>query len=141
MKELIKKYKEVLMYLIFGGATTFVNWLVYVVMVKAVTDNLTVANAVAWVIAVSFAFVTNKLFVFESKSWKVGTAISEFVKFIAARVATGVIDIFLPSLLFSAGLDGTVLGIEGAVAKAIASIVVIILNYVFSKLIVFRKKK
>lgn len=129
------------MYLIFGGATTFVNWLVYAVTVKAVTDNLTAANAVAWAAAVLFAFVTNKLFVFESKSWKIGTAISEFVKFIAARVATGVIDIFLPSLLFSAGLDGTVLGIEGAVAKLITGVIVIVLNYVFSKLIVFRNKK
>ena len=70
IKELLLKYKEVIMYLIFGVATTLVNWIVYSLLMKTSVVNMTVSNAIAWFTAVVFAYITNKLFVFESRSWK-----------------------------------------------------------------------
>lgn len=137
----IKKYREIILYVIFGDATTAVNWIVYTVCIKVFSLEMTLSNALAWIIAVLFAFVTNKIFVFESKDKSLGTILKEGVSFFGSRVATGVLEIFLPTLLFKIGLDQSFLGIDGFWAKAFVSVLVIILNYVFSKLIVFRKKK
>ena len=68
IKRLLLKYKEVIMYLIFGVATTLVNWVVYSLLMKTSAVNMTISNAIAWFTAVVFAYITNKLFVFESKS-------------------------------------------------------------------------
>ena len=141
IKELIKKYREIIVYVIFGALTTLVNWAVYTVMVEAFDIDVTVSNAVAWVAGVIFAFVTNKIWVFRSKSKKASTVLREFFSFVGARVVTGLMETFLPTLLINLGLNQTVFGIKGSVAKLIVSVAVIILNYVFSKLIVFRKKK
>ena len=100
IKELFIKYKEIIMYLIFGVATTGVNWVVYSLLMKAVlvhapgSDDvkMTVSNVIAWIAAVIFAFITNKLWVFESKSWVPKVAAREFVSFVASRLATGVIE-------------------------------------------------
>lgn len=102
---------------------------------------MTLSNAIAWIIAVLFAFVTNKIFVFESKDKSLATILKEGVSFIGSRAATGALEILLPTLLFKFGLNQSFLGIDGFWAKAFVSVLVIILNYVFSKLIVFRKKK
>lgn len=135
---LMKKYREQIMYLIFGVATTAVNWVVYVAMQKLFHAEMTLCNAVAWVIAVSFAFVTNKLFVFDSRSWKPSLVLREGVAFVGGRILTGILEIVAPTFLFRIGLSQTVFGIEGFAAKAVTSVAVIILNYVFSKLLVFR---
>ena len=71
MKTLWIKYKEVIMYLIFGVATTVVNWVAYSILMKGTGIPLAVSNAIAWLVSVIFAYVTNKLWVFESKSWKI----------------------------------------------------------------------
>lgn len=139
LKELFIKYREIIMYLFIGGCTTLVNWIVYTAAM-ALGAAMTAANAAAWVCAVIFAFFANKLFVFESRSFEAGTVLKEAVKFVSSRVLTGLIEIFLPSLLFKAGLDMSFYGIEGAAAKLSVSVIVIVLNYVFGKLIVFRKK-
>jgi len=141
IKKLFHKYREIIMYLIFGVSTTLVNWIVYTLLVSLANANVTLANAVAWFAAVVFAYVTNKLFVFESKSWKTSVIIREIVSFFGARVASGVFEIFLPALLMKLGLDQAVFGIEGFVAKAVVSVLIIVLNYVFSKLFVFKNKK
>lgn len=161
IKRLFVKYKEIILYIIFGVLTTLVNWAVYAATVPAFsaafngeevmwtvfgreitydTFAIFLANVVAWIAGVAFAFVTNKLFVFESKSWKPAVALKEFWLFVAARLITGVMEWFFPSLLFSIGLDQSIFGIKGFAAKILVSVVVIILNYVFSKLIIFRKK-
>lgn len=149
IKELFIKYKEIIMYLIFGVATTGVNWVVYSLLMKAVlvhapgSDDvkMTVSNVIAWIAAVIFAFITNKLWVFESKSWVPKVAAREFVSFVVSRLATGVIEWFGPLLLFKIGLDQDLFGVKGFVAKIVCSVLVVILNYVFSKLLVFTKKK
>ncbi len=145
--ELAKKYRELIAYLIFGVLTTLVNWLTYTLLVKISPPSvnaltwITVSNAAAWVAGVLFAFITNKIFVFESKSFAPATLAKEFVSFVASRAFTGVLEVFGVPLLVKLGLNQTVFGIEGMAAKLTVSVIVVILNYVFSKLIVFRKKK
>ena len=136
IKRLLLKYKEVIMYLIFGVATTLVNWVVYSLLMKTSAVNMTISNAIAWFTAVVFAYITNKLFVFESKSWNV----AEVVKFFGARIATGVVEIGGLPLLYYIGVKQSLFGVEGFVAKILVSVIVVILNYVFSKIFVFNKK-
>ena len=89
---------------------------------------------------VVFAFVTNKIWVFESKSWKPSVALKEFWLFVLARLITGVLEWFGVPLLVAAGLNQPLFGVDGFVAKLVVSVVVVILNYVFSKLIIFKNK-
>lgn len=133
--------KEIFSYIFFGVMTTVVNWVVYTALVKGAGAGITVSNTLAWIAAVIFAFVTNKLWVFESKSFKPSVVSREFVSFIASRAVTGALEIFGVPLLVKLGLDQKIFGIDGAISKIIVSVAVIILNYVFSKIIVFRKKK
>ena len=102
---LFKKYKEIVMYLIFGVATTLVNFVVYTVLVKFLSVEMTVSNAAAWVVAVTFAFITNKIFVFESKKKGAAAILREALSFYGSRVATGVIEIVVPTLLYKVGFD------------------------------------
>ena len=144
MKKLIeiwKKHREVLTYLIFGGLTTVVNVGLFMVLTAFTALSTGAANAIALAASILFAYVTNKLWVFESHlvGW---AAVVEFGKFIACRIATGFLDQFVVVL----GVDwlGGMLGLAentlwlGGV-KIFANILVIIANYVFSKLIIFRK--
>lgn len=161
IKSLFIKYKEIIMYIIFGVMTTLVNWVVYTLLMKlfgSAAESQTVlftlfgrsittkvfyifiANFVAWVAGVLFAFVTNKLWVFESKSWRFGLVMKELWLFVLARLITGVLEWFGVPLLWAIGLDQDLFGIDGFLAKIVVSVVVVILNYVFSKLIIFRKK-
>lgn len=143
IKDLFLKYREIIMYLIMGGGTTVVNWGVYAVSVtilpisKADTKVL-VANIIAWTLAVIFAYVTNKIWVFESYSWKLKFVIKEVFLFVSARLATGLLEIFGVPLLVKLGLNQTIFGIEGMVSKILVSIIVVILNYIFSKLFIFK---
>lgn len=141
IKKLFEKYREIIMYLIFGVSTTLVNWIVYTLLVSIAKADVTLANGIAWFSAVIFAYITNKLYVFESKSWKVSVLVHEIISFFGARIASGVFEIFLPALLMKIGLDQAILGIEGFAAKLVVSILVIVLNYIFSKLFVFKNKK
>ncbi len=147
IKELIIKYKELITYFIFGVLTTLVNWAVYTALVFALPDSIqegvkiTVSNAVAWVAGVIFAFITNKIWVFESKSFEMDICIKEFISFVAARAVTGVIEILGVPLLVKIGLNQRIFGVDAALAKVIVSVVVVVLNYVFSKLVVFKNKK
>ena len=129
------------MYLIFGVSTTLVNWIVYTLLVSIANTDVTPANAIAWFAAVIFAYITNKLYVFESKSCKVTVLAHEIISFFGARIASGVFEIFLPALLMKIGLDQAIFGIEGFAAKLVVSVLVIVLNYIFSKLFVFKNKK
>ncbi len=153
LKKLIKKIinKETIMYIIFGVLTTVVNFIAFKLFDLMLGTKLyLITNVIAWVIAVAFAYVTNKLFVFESKSWKPSVIRREIPSFVAARLfSLGVEEvglIFFVSLLnfgeksftipvINFELDGTM------VAKLILAVVVVILNYFFSKLIIFRKKQ
>ena len=154
MKKFIKMIfsREIIMYLIFGVATTLVNWIVTFICQKGFGLDepgvqTTIANGIAWFCAVLFAFVTNRRFVFEKTD---NTLFAELVKFYGARIFTGLFETFLPDLLYKAAGDGNgilgflkmdLFGITGGIAKAITAVIVIVLNYILSKLVVFTKKK
>lgn len=141
LKKLFVKYKEIIMYLIFGVCSTVVSWGSYALFVKAFSLSVELGNVLSWICAVLFAFVTNKLWVFESKTWEPKKAISEFVTFIGSRLITGVIEMAGVPLLVRLGLSQTIFGVDGMLAKVLVSVIVVILNYVFSKLIIFKGKK
>ena len=128
------------MYLFFGIATTSVNFIIYTVFVKVLQVGMTSSNAVAWLCAVIFAFITNKLFVFESRRFDFKLLLKESVSFFGARIVSGIVEIALPTLLYNIGFDFELFGIKGFAAKAFVSVIVIILNYVFSKLFVFKNR-
>lgn len=136
---LLKKHKELLLYLIFGVATTLVNFVIYSLLVKGFSCEMTLGNTIAWCGAVLFAFFTNKVFVFESRSFRLAVLAREFLPFLGARAVSGVVEIFAPTLLYSIGFAFDLFGVKGLGVKAIVSIVIILLNYVFSKWIVFKK--
>ncbi len=141
IKELIIKYREILIYLVFGVLTTVVSWGTYSLFVKAFGIPVEISNTLSWVCAVLFAFVTNKIWVFESKKMDVKTIVNEFISFVGSRILTGAIEILGVPLLIRLGLSQTIFGVDGMLAKVLISVIVVILNYIFSKLLVFRNKK
>ena len=141
LKALYAKYREIVSYLFFGGLTTFVSWATYALFVGAMNTGVTVGNILSWVCAVAFAFVTNKLWVFESKSWAWPGWIKEAAGFVGGRLFSGAVELGGLPLLMKLGLDQDLFGVEGLPAKIVISVVVIILNYFISKFFVFRRKK
>lgn len=140
IKNLFTKYKEIIMYLFFGVGTTAVNWMIYTIIVLLGQEtNLTLANMIAWVGAVAFAYITNKLWVFESKSWNPKIVWKELGMFLGARIFSGIFEIGLFPVLVWLGMNQSIFGVEGMLAKVVISVLVIILNYIFSKLLVFKK--
>ena len=142
IKELMIKYRELIVYLIVGVLTTIVSWAAYGVSkffldVETSAFQMQVAVIIRWVAGVLFAYVTNRKYVFMSKNPKI---IREFISFTASRVITLFTDMFimwlLPPILF-----GWKVPYSDWVATFISAVVVTVLNYVFSKLMVFRKKK
>ena len=133
-RSLWEKYRSILIYLIFGVLTTAVNYLVYIPCLNLLGLSASVSNVIAWCVAVLFAFLTNKPFVFESKDWSAKTVVPEFTKFVGTRVASGLVETLI--LLVTADL----LGWNGNIWKLVTNVIVVILNYIGSKLLVFRKK-
>ena len=134
MKALLEKYWEVITYLFFGVLSTIVNYIVYLPAYLLLGWSAAVSNAVAWVVAVAFAYLTNKPFVFKSNDWSRKTVIPELTKFVSCRVATGVAE----TLMLLVTVD--VLNWNGTIWKLITSVLVVVLNYIGSKLVVFRNK-
>lgn len=137
--KLYHTYKEAIDYLFWGGMTTVVSWGTYSLFVLLGTGVFW-GNALSWVCAVAFAFVTNKLWVFQSKSWAGDVLLPELGKFLSSRVATGVFEMVAVPALVALGLDQTIFGIDGMVSKVLVSVAVVILNYILSKLFVFKNK-
>lgn len=140
LQELLKAYKAPITYIIFGILTTIVNIVVYYVCTEVCMLHYLLSNVIAWLLSVLFAFVTNKLFVFESKSWQGKTLFAEIGGFFLARVATGVLDMMLMWLFVDIVQIDEMLASGEMLAKIVVNAIVIILNYVASKLWIFRKK-
>lgn len=135
MMEILKKLinRETLLYMVFGVLTTAVDWLVYMLLIRADMAKF-IANILAWIAAVIFAFITNKLLVFQSMDRDLLTLLREGAAFVLSRLYTG---------LFSWGgfyIFVDKLGFHHIAVKALLSVFVIIFNYVLSKLFIFRKK-
>ena len=134
IRALIVKHWDIISYLFFGGLTTLVNFVVYFPLYNYLGISATVSNAVAWVFAVAFAYLTNKPFVFKSHDWSAGTVIPELTKFVGCRVGSGALE----TLLILLTVD--TLHWDGNIMKIITSVLVVILNYIGSKWLVFTKK-
>ena len=134
MNKLLNKLlnKETIIYVIFGILTTIVDFVAFGILYYTFNIGEIISNTIAWVLAVAFAFITNKLFVFESKSFQSKKLIKEIISFVSSRVIT----LLLTNLFL---LCARFLGTNMMFAKALISVVVIILNYVFSKLFVFKE--
>lgn len=132
--ELMKKYRSLISYGIFGVLSTVVNIGTYYLCYDVNDMSNVLSNILAWIVAVLFAFVTNKLWVFESKSLVPKVVFYEFTTFMGCRAATGAMDLAIMYVCVD------ILKMPALVMKVLSNILVIILNYVFSKLIIFKKK-
>ena len=134
IRALIAKYWDILSYLFFGVMTTVVNYLIYLPLYNGMGMSATAANAVAWVVAVAFAYLTNKPFVFRSNDWSMKTVVPELTKFVSCRIGSGVAE----TVIILVTVD--ILGWNGNIWKIVTSVLAVVLNYIGSKLLVFRKK-
>lgn len=155
MAALLKKYKEFILYVVFGVLTTVVNIAVYWLMHDESHFSNVASTIAAWILSVIFAYITNKLFVFESKSFAVKLLLAEMGSFFLCRLLTGLMDLGIMYLFVDmdiSGLAGKALKIRVgslpefrisfAMAVKIASnVLVIILNYIASRLVIFKKNK
>lgn len=131
---LIKKHKSFIAYGVFGVFTTIVNIATYNYCYNSLGISNTLSNVAAWIFAVTFAYLTNKVWVFDSKSWKWEVLKREVVAFISCRLATGILDVVIMFVCVD------ILGLHALLMKIISNVLVIILNYIFSKLVIFKKK-
>lgn len=130
---LIRAHYDVIVYLFFGVLTTAVNYAVYLPCLNLFGFSAAWSNVIAWIAAVIFAYLTNKPFVFHSKDWSSGTIIPEFTKFLGCRVGSGLLETAIIWLMVD------VLTFNGNLVKILVSVLVVILNYVASKWLVFAK--
>lgn len=135
IKKLLEKYKEILMYLIFGVLTTLVSYIVYAIFYYKIGASALVSNIFSWIFSVTFAFITNKLFVFESKSFKLAKFFYEAASFYGCRLLSGVVE----TLFIWLTVD--LLSLNSMFMKILISVFVVIVNYFFSKLFIFKKEK
>lgn len=131
IKQLLHKYRELITYAIFGALTTLVNFIVYFLCKDLFHIYYITSNIIAWFVSVLFAFFTNKLYVFQKKDFSWKDTSMEFMKFAAGRVLSGAFEtgfLYVTVDFFHLGEN---------LMKLIASIVVVIINYAYSKLFVF----
>jgi len=131
---LYQKYREVILYIVFGGLTTLINLLVYNTMYYYIESSNLLSTIVAWILSVLTAFLTNKQIVFRSSSWNLEILWKEGVKFFECRIGTGILEIIFMYITVD------ILRWSGFIMKLIVNVIVIILNYVASKRIIFVKK-
>lgn len=132
---ILKKHRETILYLFFGAFTTLVNIVSYLFFTRVILFNFMVANALAWILAVLFAYVTNKFFVFESKRIEIRFVFKEFLSFVNFRLLSGVVEMLIMYVMID------LIFVNDIIVKVFTNIVVIVLNYFFSKMIIFKNKK
>ena len=149
MRKLMLKYKEQLLYLLFGALTTVVSLTTYEAAGAILGDDLyLVSNIISWCFAVTFAFVTNKLWVFSSKSWASPLIWREVASFVSARLFSLLIEEaglwLLVDVAGAHSFSMTLFGFDlrgDFLAKLLMQVIVVVLNYVSSKFLIFAKKK
>ena len=129
----VDKHRDILLYLVFGVLTTAANYVVYLPCYNILHLSAAVSNVIAWIAAVIFAYLTNKPFVFRSHDWSVKTVVPELTKFVGSRILSG----GLETLIIFITVDCLLW--DGNLMKLVTSVLVVILNYVASKLLVFKK--
>ena len=133
IKNLFFKYKEQILYILFGGFTTVVNIVTFTLCADVLDMGTYVANLIAWILSVAFAYITNKLWVFESKTTDFKSLVREITTFTGARILTLGFDM----AIMYVGID--LFNLNKLLMKIVANVVVIVSNYIFSKLFIFKK--
>ena len=131
--KLYKKYEEIINYLIVGVLTTLVSIGTYGLFAKIIGINYLISNIISWVVSVAFAYITNKIFVFKNKKKEKKQVFIQIYQFVKYRLFSLIIDI----LLMYAFVE--LVKIDDMISKIIVQVIVIVLNYVFSKIFVFKK--
>ncbi|GHU80603.1 membrane protein [Clostridia bacterium] len=132
IKSIYTKYKQPLVYLVFGGLTTVVNLLIYFLFAKLLNLDEVISNILAWIISVAFAYITNKIYVFKSPARTKKEILKEAGSFVSFRLLSGILDTGLFALAVKVFLW------NDTIVKLALQVIVIILNYIFSKLFVFK---
>lgn len=135
MRQSNKTHREIFFYGIFGILTTLVNYLSYLVFAKGIHLSVMVANAMAFFLAILFAYVTNRQWVFESHAHTFRSRVREAIEFFVARILGFVLDMAIMYLLVKE------LGYNDWIVKGLANGIVIVMNYLVSKYIVFRPQR
>lgn len=133
-KILLLKYKDIVLYLFFGVCTTLVNVIAYWICAHPLDINTMTSTIIAWVLAVLFAYITNRNWVFQSEAHTSKDILKEIISFFGCRFATGIVDwacMFIFVQLFC---------LNDIFVKVATNVLVVVLNYVASKIIIFRKK-
>ena len=159
-KELFTRYREIIMYVIFGALTTLVSIVTYFIIrcifpseesvptflkwtyrlnFSGGDSSTVLPNIISWIASVTFAYITNRIWVFQSKVKGFAKNTLQALSFYAARLFTLFVDLIIMFLLVN--LPGIENGLYEFCAKVFSNIVVLVLNYVFSKVFVFRKEK
>ena len=133
LRELFIKYRELLSYLFFGVLTTVVNYVSYLLLAPFF-GTTTIPTAIAWVLSVAFAYLTNRRWVFRSQAKGAAAVLREAGSFVGARLISGVIDVGIMWVFTDR------LGFNDKLVKLASNVFVVIFNYIASKLIIFRKK-
>ena len=131
---ILKKYQQPILYLFFGICTTIVNIITYYLSAHILSLSVILSTCLAWLVSVIFAYITNKWWVFESKSLRLKAIIQEFLSFTGCRLFTGACDLLI-MLIF---VDS--LGMNDLFVKIASNVLVVVLNYIFSKMIIFKRK-
>lgn len=131
--DMYNKYKEVILYLFFGVLTTVVSISSYYICSEIFNIHYLISNIISWVFAVIFAYFTNRIWVFESKSKGISNILKEIFAFVNCRLLSGVIDMATMFMIVE------VIHINDMYAKVFTQFIVVVLNYILSKLIVFKK--
>ena len=135
IKGLLKKYQTPLLYLIFGGLTTLVNIFTYALSYEVLELQNVPSAIIAWFISVLFAFITNKIWVFESKNFSIPVLLKECLSFFICRILSGLLDVAIMYVTVD------LMGWNAILWKIIANVIVVILNYAASKILISGKTK
>lgn len=125
---------QTILYVIFGILTTIVNLISYYFFSNIMSINYLISNMISWIISVLFAYITNKFYVFNSKDTSKDIIVKEFIKFVNCRLTSGIIEMILLFLLVD------MLAVNDIISKLVIGVIVVILNFIFSKLFVFKKQ-
>ena len=134
MNQLFKKYQQPILYLFIAVCTTAVNIITYYISAHIVSLSVVLSTCLAWAISVIFAYITNKWWVFESKSLRLKAVVLEFLSFTGCRLFTGACDLLIMFIFVDC------LAMNDLFVKIASNVLVVILNYIFSKLIIFKQK-
>lgn len=131
--QIIKKYEDIVLYGFFGVCTTIINLISYFFFYNILKFSNVASTCIAWTIAVAFAYITNKIFVFKSKSFNFDILVKEILSFFGCRFLTGILDVVI--MFFSVDVYCQ----NSTLWKVISNILVIVLNFLLGKLVVFKK--